>query len=236
MSKDGVYDSGSNGNSTRSGAGSTIAAPIRVLLVDDHAVVRMGFRLLLQECADIAVVGEADSGEAALAQYPALAPALVVMDISMPGMGGIEAVTRLLAKYPEQAILVLSAHEDSIHPVRLLRAGARGYLSKRSAPEQLIHAIREVHAGRRYLDPALAQVLAVQQLSGTQNPVELLTDREFEVFMALARGQSVARIAASLFLSPRTVGTHLYNIKQKLGADNAAELTLIALRNGLLEA
>lgn len=209
---------------------------IRVLLVDDHAVVRMGFRLLLQECADIAVAGEAASGEEALAQYAALLPTLVVMDISMPGMGGLEAVTRLLAKHADANILVLSAHEDSIHPTRLLRAGARGYLSKRSAPEQLIHAIREVQAGRRYLDPALAQTLAMQQLTGEQNPVQVLTDREFEVFMALARGQSVARIAATLFLSPRTVGTHLYNIKQKLGAENAAELTLIALRNGLLEA
>lgn len=210
------------------------ASPIRVFLVDDHAVVRMGFRLLLQECPDIVVVGEAESGEAALAQYAELAPALVVMDISMPGMGGLDAVTRLLARHPEVSILVLSAHEDSIHPTRMLRAGAKGYLSKRSAPEQLIHAIREVHAGRRYLDPALAQTLAMQQLTGTQNPVEVLTDREFEVFMALARGHSVARIAATLFLSPRTVGTHLYNIKQKLGADNAAELTLIALHNGLL--
>lgn len=210
------------------------AGPARVFLVDDHAVVRMGFRLLLQECADIVVVGEAESGEAALAQYPRLAPALVVMDISMPGMGGLDAVTRLLARHPEADILVLSAHEDSIHPARLLRAGAKGYLSKRSAPEQLIHAIREVQAGRRYLDPVLAQTLALQQLTGSQNPVEVLTDREFEVFMALARGHSVARIATTLFLSPRTVGTHLYNIKQKLGADNAAELTLIALHNGLL--
>lgn len=209
--------------------------PIRVLLVDDHALVRMGFRLLLQECTDIEVAGEAESGEAALAQYPALAPVLVVMDISMPGMGGLETVTRLLTKYPDAQILVLSAHEDSIHPTRLLRAGAKGYLSKRSAPEQLIQAIREVHAGRRYLDPALAQAMALQQFTGEKNPVELLTNREFEVFMALARGQSVVRIAATLFLSPRTVGTHLYNIKQKLGAENAAELTLIAMHNGLLE-
>lgn len=209
--------------------------PIRVQLVDDHALVRMGFRLLLQECTDIEVVGEAESGETALVQYGSLTPAVVVLDISMPGMGGLETITRLLAKHPEANVLILSAHEDSIYPARLLRAGAKGYLSKRSAPEQLIHAIREVHAGRRYLDPALAQALAMQQLTGEQNPVEVLTNRELEVFMALARGQSVARIAATLFLSPRTVGTHLYNIKQKLGADNAAELTLIAMRNGLLE-
>jgi len=208
---------------------------IRVMLVDDHAVVRMGFKLLLQEGDDIAVVGEADSGEAALKQYAALAPDVVVMDISMPGMGGMEAVSRMLAKDASARVLVLSAHEDSIHPQRLLKAGARGYLSKRSAPEELRQAIRDVAAGKDYLDPALKQVLESGEGNAAQSPVDVLTDREFEVFMALAKGQSVARIAATLFLSPRTVGTHLYNIKQKLNAANAAELTLIALRNGLLD-
>ncbi len=208
---------------------------IRVMLVDDHAVVRMGFKLLLQEDNEIAVVGEADSGEAALKQYAALTPDVVVMDISMPGMGGMEAVSRLLAKDANARVLVLSAHEDSIHPQRLLKAGARGYLSKRSAPEELLQAIRDIAAGKGYLDPALKQVMESGAGTAAQSPVDVLTDREFEVFMALAKGQSVARIAATLFLSPRTVGTHLYNIKQKLNAANAAELTLIALRNGLLD-
>jgi two-component system invasion response regulator UvrY len=157
------------------------------------------------------------------------------MDISMPGIGGLEAVARLLAKDPAAKLLILSAHEDSSHPKRLLKAGALGYLSKRSAPEELIHAIHEVMDGNVFLDPTLAQAIAVQKLTGAQNPVEVLSDREFEVFMLLARGQSVAHIALKLFLSPRTVGTHLYNIKQKLKAANSAELTLIALRNGLLD-
>src|SRR5688572_25371272 len=117
---------------------------IRVMLVDDHAVVRMGFKLLLQEAADIEVVAEAATGEEALKRYPELRPDVVVMDISMPGMGGLEAVSRLLAKDPAVKILILSAHEDSIHPKRLLKAGAAGYLSKRTAPEELIHAIHEV--------------------------------------------------------------------------------------------
>ena len=117
----------------------------------------------------------------------------------------------------------------------MLKAGALGYLSKRSAPEELIHAIHEVMSGNIFLDSTLAQAIAVQQLTGEQNPVEVLSDREFEVFMLLAKGQSVAHIAVKLFLSPRTVGTHLYNIKQKLKAANSAELTLIALRKGLLE-
>jgi two-component system invasion response regulator UvrY len=195
----------------------------------------MGFRLLLQEAPDIEVIAEAATGEEALSQYFALKPDVVVMDISMPGIGGLEAVARLLAKDPAAKLLILSAHEDSSHPKRLLKAGALGYLSKRSAPEELIHAIHEVMDGNVFLDPTLAQAIAVQKLTGAQNPVEVLSDREFEVFMLLARGQSVAHIALKLFLSPRTVGTHLYNIKQKLKAANSAELTLIALRNGLLD-
>lgn len=208
---------------------------IRVMLVDDHAVVRMGFKLLLQGADDIEVVAEAESGEEAIKRYPEIKPDVVVMDISMPGIGGMEAVTRLLAKDPAAKVLILSAHEDSSHPKRLLKAGAVGYLSKRSAAEELIQAIHQVFKGKTFLDSKLAQAMAVQQLTGEQNPVEVLSDREFEVFMLLAKGQSVAQIAEKLFLSPRTVGTHLYNIKQKLNAGNSAEITLIAMRNGLLD-
>ncbi len=208
---------------------------IRVMLVDDHAVVRMGFKLLLQGADDIEVVAEAESGEEAIKRYPEIKPDVVVMDISMPGIGGLEAVSRLLAKDPGAKILILSAHEDSSHPKRLLKAGAVGYLSKRSAAEELIQAIHQVANGKTFLDSKLAQAMAVQQLTGEQNPVAVLSDREFEVFMLLAKGQSVAHIAEKLFLSPRTVGTHLYNIKQKLNAGNSAEITLIAMRNGLLD-
>ncbi len=205
------------------------------MLVDDHAVVRMGFKLLLQGADDIEVVAEAESGEEAIKRYPDIKPDVVVMDISMPGIGGLEAVTRLLAKDPAAKVLILSAHEDSSHPKRLLKAGAVGYLSKRSAAEELIQAIHQVFNGKTFLDSKLAQAMAVQQLTGEQNPVGVLSDREFEVFMLLAKGQSVAQIAEKLFLSPRTVGTHLYNIKQKLNAGNSAEITLIAMRNGLLD-
>ena len=208
---------------------------IRVMLVDDHAVVRMGFKLLLQGADDIEVVAEAESGEEAIKRYMEIKPDVVVMDISMPGIGGLEAVSRLLAKDPAAKVLILSAHEDSSHPKRLLKAGAVGYLSKRSAAEELIQAIHQVAKGKTFLDSKLAQTMALQQLTGTQNPVEVLSDREFEVFMLLAKGQSVAQIAEKLFLSPRTVGTHLYNIKQKLNAGNSAEITLIAMRNGLLD-
>ena len=208
----------------------------RVMLVDDHAVVRVGFRMLLQAAPDIQVVAEADTGEAACQKYAEAAPDVVVMDLAMPGMGGIEAVRRILARDPRARILALSAHEDTAHPRRVLKAGALGYLSKRSAPEALIEAVLAVAARQRYLDPAIAQRLAMEELAGSQDPVKALSEREFEVFIQLAKGQSVAQIAENLKLSPNTVGTHLYNVKQKLGAANQAELTLIALNHGLIGA
>ena len=207
---------------------------INVMLVDDHAVVRMGFRLLLEGSSDIKVVGEAESGEEACRKYPELKPDVVVMDISMPGIGGIEAVDRILAREPAARILVLSAHEDAMHARRVLKAGAAGYLTKRSAAEALMQAIRQVHQGKTFLEPEIAQQLAMQQLNGERNPVDMLSEKEFKVFLALAKGQSVAEIAEIMSLSPRTIGTHLYNIKQKLGASNSAELAIIAIRAGLL--
>ncbi|WP_300618540.1 response regulator transcription factor [Dokdonella sp.] len=208
---------------------------IRVMLVDDHAVVRAGFRMLLGASGEVEVAAEADSGEAAYLSYPDVRPDVVLMDLSMPGMGGIETVRRLLARDRSARVLVLSAHEDSAHPRRMLKAGVLGYLSKRTAPDTLIDAVRAVAAGRIYLDAGIARQLAMQDLAGS-GAIDTLSEREFAVFLQLARGQSVGRIAEILSVSPNTVGTHLYNIKQKLGAGNQAELTLIALRNGLIEA
>lgn len=206
---------------------------ITVMLVDDHAVVRMGFRMLLAT-AGIEVVGEAGDGEQACQLYPSVRPAVVVMDLAMPGMGGMEAVRRLLAQDPQARVLALSAHEDTAHPRRVLRAGALGYLAKRGAPDELIVAVKTVARGERYVDAQTAQALALGQLDGQANPVDLLSEREFLVFIQLARGRSVAQIADNLKLSPSTVGTHLYRVKQKLGANNQSELTLAALHWGLL--
>ena len=205
------------------------------MLVDDHAVVRTGFRLLLQAFADIEVVAEADSGEAACQMYESVAPDVVVMDIAMAGMGGIEAIKRLMAKNVKARILALSAHEDTSHPKRALQAGALGYLSKRSAPEVLIDAIRAIAKGQRYLDAHIAQRMAVQDIHGEKGPMDALSPREFEVFLQLARGQSVAQISETLSLSSSTIGTHLYNVKQKLGLVNQAEMTLLAVRHGLID-
>ena len=210
---------------------------IRVLLVDDHAVVRTGFRLLLQTQSDICVVAEADSGETACQRYIELAPDVVVMDLAMPGMGGLEALRRIRARHSQARILTLSAHDDAMHARRALREGALGFLSKRSAPEALIEAITTVASGRRYLDVGLAQKLALADLGGaTQSPIDRLSEREFEVFIRLARGETVQRIADDLKLSASTVGTHLYNVKQKLEVVNQSELTLLAIRHGLIEA
>jgi len=205
------------------------------MLVDDHAVVRTGFKLLLHASSDIQVVAEADSGEAACQMYEGATPDVVVMDIAMAGMGGIEAIKRLIAKDPRVRILVLSAHEDTSHPKRALQAGALGYLSKRSAPEVLIDAIRTIAKGQRYLDAHIAQRIVVQDITGDKTPTDQLSPREFEVFIQLARGQSVVQISATLALSASTVGTHLYNVKQKLSLANQAEITLLAIRHGLID-
>jgi len=208
---------------------------INVLLVDDHAVVRMGFKMLLESAPDIKVVAEAESGEQGVKMYMEHHPDVVVMDITMPGIGGLEAIERIMAKDSTARVLVLSAHEDSVHPKRVLKAGAMGYLTKRSAAEELIKAIRSVADRKMYLEASVAQQMAIQQLSGESNPVDVLSAREFEVFMALAKGKTTNEIADTLCLSPRTIGTHLYNIKQKLNANNSAEIALIAMRAGLID-
>ena len=210
---------------------------IRVMLVDDHAVVRTGFRLLLQAQTEICVVAEAESGEVACQRYLELTPDVVVLDLAMPGMGGLEALRRIRSHHPQARVLALSAHDDPMHARRALREGALGFLSKRSAPEALIDAVTTVGAGRRYIDAALAQKLALADLDGgSKSPIERLSEREVEVFVRLARGETVQRIAEDLRLSASTVGTHLYNIKQKLEVVNQSELTLLAIRHGLIEA
>ena len=208
---------------------------LNVLLVDDHSVVRMGFKMLIDSEKDMQVIAEAETGEDGIIKFQEIKPDVIVMDITMPGIGGLEAIERIIAKDKNAKILVLSAHEDSVHPKRVLSAGAIGYLTKRSAAEELINAIRTVGSGKKYIESSVAQQLAITQLSGENDPTDVLSDREFEVFISLAKGKSTNEIADTMCLSPRTVGTHLYNIKQKLNANNSAEIALIAIRCGLLE-
>lgn len=207
----------------------------RLVLADDHVVVRLGFRLLL-EGAGAAVVGEADSGESAIRSYSELLPDVLIMDVSMPGIGGLAALERLRTAHPTARVLMLSAHNDAVIPVRALRLGARGYLCKRAAPDEFLRAVSRVAADQRYLDPELAQDVALAQLAGSASPLETLTEKELAVFLQLAQGRSVNNVAEDFFLSPSTVGTHLYHIKQKLNLQNAAEMALLAMRSGLIEA
>lgn len=208
---------------------------INVMLVDDHAVVRFGFRMLLEATEDIRVVAEAESAEAAYQQIPASKPDVIVMDISLGGTMGVEATRRIVARDKMARVLGLSSHEDPSYVRYMLKAGALGYLSKRSAPDELIHAIRQVNEGRMYIDSHLSQRMALEEFNGEKSPIEVLSEREFGVFIQLAKGSSVNQIADMLNISPRTVGTHLYNVKQKLGVANQAELALIAVRHGLIE-
>jgi two-component system, NarL family, invasion response regulator UvrY len=210
-------------------------AKLTLLLVDDHAVVRSGFKVLLQTWDDVDVVAEANSGEEALPLYTLHRPEVVVMDIAMAGMGGIEASKRLLALDPQARILALSAHEDSSYAKRALQAGALGYLSKRTAPEVLIDALRMVARHQRFIDPIIAQRMANQQNSSDSQYIDKLSPREFEVFLALAKGRSVLDISQALGLSASTVGTHLYKVKLKLQLSNQSEMTLLAMRHGLLD-
>ncbi len=206
-----------------------------ILLVDDHELVRAGFRRLLED-GEFTVVAEASSGEQAVHDYAKYKPEVVVMDISMPGIGGIGAIERIIARDPAARILVLSVHEDSVFTTRALQAGAKGFIPKRSAPEEMIKAIAQVAQGKMSIDPDIAQNIAMQKLSGSDNALDVLSQREFEIFRLLAEGKSVNDIAGVLNLSPKTVGTHHTNIKQKLDLSNSAELARLAIRSGILDA
>ena len=205
---------------------------LTLVLADDHAIVRMGFRLLL-EGVGARVLAEADSGEAAQRLFAEHTPDVLVMDLSMPGCGGLSALERILAREPAARVLIASAHADALTAERALKTGAAGYLCKRSPPDELLKAVGLVAAGQRYIDPEIAA--ALRRADRPEHPAEALTDKEFSVFLQLAQGRSVAEVAASFHLSPNTVGTHLYHIKQKLGVQNMAELAMAAVRSGLVE-
>jgi two-component system invasion response regulator UvrY len=207
-----------------------------VLLVDDHELVRAGFRRLLEDGEQFEVIAEAGSGEQAVQDYMKHHPQVVVMDISMPGIGGVGAIERIVARDPQARILVLSVHEDSVFTTRALQAGALGFIPKRSAPEEMLRAVEQVSNGKTCIDPEIAQQIAVQKLTGSDNLLDALSQREFEVFRLLAEGKTVNEIADILSLSPKTVGTHHTNIKQKLNVSNSAELARLAIRTGLLDA
>ena len=206
---------------------------VRVLLVDDHAVVREGYRRLLERDARIQVVGEASNSVQACECALAVDPEVIVMDIALPGVSGIEAMRRILARRPQQCVLMFSMYDDGIFASRALEAGARGYVSKASAPEVLVDAISAVARGERYLSPDVQKILALQASAQAKSVVNTLTPREFEVLRLLVRGDTVKRIGEKLGLSEKTVANHQSAIREKLGARNAVQLARVATELGL---
>lgn len=206
---------------------------IRVYLIDDHELVRTGFRMLLQQQTDFSVVGEAGTGEDALKELRRLEVDVVLCDLHLPGISGLEVTDRLIRGGSEARVVVVSAQEDGPLPRRLLNAGASGYLSKSAPAEELLRALRDVSRGKRYISSAVAQQLAISSLDASDSPFELLSVRELEVAMLLVQGMRMTAIAESLGLSPKTVATHKYNLFAKLQVNDVASLTRLAIQYGL---
>lgn len=207
---------------------------ISVLLADDHEVVRGGFRRLFESTGDIAVIAEATSGEEAYRLYPEHSPSVVVMDLNMPGCGGLDASRRILMRDSNARILVFSVLENEVFLNRALDLGVLGYISKRSASQVMIDAVRQVAAGEIYIGQEMLPFLVKRKASADSRLVNELSPREFEVFRLRAEGLSVNAIAELLNVSPKTVGHHNTSLKQKLGAVNDAELTRLAIRLGVI--
>jgi DNA-binding NarL/FixJ family response regulator len=208
---------------------------IRIMLVDDHAVVRSGLRRMLEQKQGMEVVAEADSGEQAYQIFVEVLPDVLVMDISMPGMGGLEAARRILARYPAARILVFSMHDNAAFAAQALKAGIRGYVTKTGVSDELPKAVMEIAHGKTWISPDVAQKIAVQSLIGTENVLQQLSTREFEVFRLLANGIGTEEIAEMLKISQKTVANYHTMIKQKLGVSSPIELVRVAIRNGVID-
>lgn len=212
----------------------------RLLLVDDHAVVRSGLRMLLEDESDMEIVGEAESASEAIANAIRLKPNVILMDIGLPDMSGIEATREIKKRVPDAAIVALTIHEDEEYFFKMLEAGASGYVPKRAAPDELLTAIHAAANGQVYLYPSLAKLLVRDYLGGGRPSEEQsaseLTDREQEVLTYLAEGANNEEIAAALVISPKTVARHRENIMRKLNLHSRAELVRYAIRKGIIKA
>ena len=210
---------------------------IKVLLADDHAIFRAGLRRLVEEAGDMVVVAEATDGREAIQLTRDVMPDVAVVDISMPRLDGLEVISQLSSSHPKLPILILTMHEEEQYVVRTISAGAKGYITKRSVPEQLVKAIRKVHAGGRYLTEEAAELLAMRMASGAgdRSPIDTLSNREIQVLRCLALGQTTREIAEAYHISIKTVDTHRSRLLQKLNLRNNAELTRFAIQNRLVE-
>jgi DNA-binding NarL/FixJ family response regulator len=210
---------------------------IKVLLADDHSIVRAGLRRIVEESDDMEVIAEAADGREAIRLVRKTAPDVAVIDISMPGLDGLEVVSRLRGHCPDLPILILTMHEEGQYVVRAIQAGAMGYMTKQSAPEQLLKAIRKIHAGSRYLTDEAAETLALRIAKGTgeQSPLDSLSMRELQVLRRLAMGHTNREIAGAYNISIKTVDTYRSRLLKKLNLRNNAELSRFAMQNRLIE-
>ena len=209
---------------------------IRVFITDDHAIVRQGLKQILADTRDIAFAGEADTGAAALQGVKTTACDVLLLDISLPDRNGIEVLKQIKREHPKLPVLMLSMHMEREFAIRALKAGAAGYLTKQSAPMQLVAAIRHVSAGRKYLTPSIAEEVA-NALSGKdeQSPHETLSDREYQTLCLIAYGKSLSDIASELVVSPKTVSVYRARVLEKLSLKNNADIARYAIRNQLVE-
>lgn len=208
---------------------------IRVLLVDDHTVVRSGLCRLLEQHSGINVVAEAESGEQAYQVFGEYLPDVTVMDLSMPGMGGLEAMRRILARYRTARVLIFSMHENAAFAMQTLKSGARGYVAKTGSFDELVKAVVEVARGKSYISTSIAQKIALQTVIGDGDLISQLSPREFEVFRLFAEGKNAEEIAEVLKISQKTVANYHTLVKQKLGLSNPVEMVRFAIKHGLID-
>ena len=208
---------------------------VMIVLVDDHAVVRAGVRRLLEQETLFEVIGEAESGEKAYKIFGELKPDVMVMDLSMPGMGGLESIRRILMRHERARILVLSMHEDLSFANQALKLGAKGYLIKNTLGDDLVKSIQMVARGEIFLSDEIAKKIAMQSISGAEDPIDELSAREFEIFRLLAEGLEIDAIAATLNISSKTVSNYQTMIKQKLNINTAVELIRYAIKTGVIK-
>jgi len=212
-----------------------MAKKTTIVLVDDHAVVRAGVRRLLEQEPLFEVIGEAESGEKAYQIFGELKPDVMVMDLSMPGMGGLEAIRRILMRYEKAKILVLSMHEDLSFANQALKLGAKGYLIKNTLADDLVKSIETVSNGEVFLSAEIAKKMAMQSISGDKDPIHELSAREFEIFRLLAEGLDIDGIASTLNISSKTVSNYQTMIKQKLDINSSVELIRYAIKTGVIK-
>jgi two-component system, NarL family, invasion response regulator UvrY len=208
---------------------------IKVMLVDDHAVVRSGLRRLIENHSNIQVVAEAVDGEQAYQLYSAQPVDVVVMDLSMPGMGGLESARRIIGRYATAKIIIFSMHDNATFAAQVLKTGVKGYVTKTGSDSDLLKAIQEVAHGRNYLSSEVAQKIALESMGGEENPLKMLSAREFEVFRLLTQGVSAEEVGERLKISQKTVSNYYTMIKQKLGANSPIEMVRIAIRHGIID-